>query len=204
MSKNKQNSPIDLLRSGLESGDWKSIAEAYKGLTGVSITPPAQTPSKYDDLIEAIVARYGGVTPVPPVDTVVDEPVKPAKRRGRPKNATKVEDEDDSEVTVTADIIEDNNAKPLRTVPKITGEKLNLQKETQVINIDMPSKDRLKSNAKKAKEKVSREPSELMMDCPKCDTPFPKRMCLHKTGFDTSGGVKHEYKCPHCKQMIEG
>jgi hypothetical protein len=201
MSKSKQNSPIDSLREGLETGNWQLVSQAYKGLTGVSVTPPASTPSGYEDLIEQIVARYTG-TPRDPVEAVEETPVTPTKR-GRKKKPQN-DDGEPPEVVVSKKEIEDSKAKPLRAIPKISSDKLDFKKEMQVISIDALSSKKKQANANASQEKMARDPAEWTMECNSCGKEFPKRMCLQKTGFESDGKSVQEYKCPHCSEINKG
>ncbi len=83
-------SPIEMMRQGIQSGDWSRVKEGFETLTGEQVEQtefPAVDNSKLKQLLEAAFRMVGGETESQPAEELVlEQPQKP--KRGRPKKVT--------------------------------------------------------------------------------------------------------------------
>lgn len=168
-------SPIKLIERGLQTSNWKDVADGYAGLTGIAIEPPKGAGGNYNlvELLEMALARATDGNPPAP-ESLPDEPV---------------------EVVV--------KSKPSKT-PKKTAKKTSNKEATSNSTTifyggeDMPASPEEKAWAAKVARptRQSREAEVKVFVCQGCDKELPyNQIGLTRIGDKGGSGTELCVKC---------
>lgn len=180
--------PIELLKSGIERGEWGSICQAYTTLTGQTITPPPENAGliykQFYQNVSALLDRgVENQVNIPEV-TSGQGVAKQGKKRGRPKKE-KFDEPDEVGIPLIVGIP--------KTMTFITGSPY-----------DAKEADKWAAVAKKSKiDMPSRKPYKpVYLSCPKCNNSVDiTKSHVHVGTIMADGERKRDeskIQCPKC------
>lgn len=180
-------SPIEYIEKGIRQGDWETVCEGYKRLTGKALPfPQTSLIGNAEEALRQIESIVSSVFDGPIAEICSSTIKAPKKKPGRPKGRKKTVTKDGED----SSLVLDNKSKT--TVKKHTG-------DTQLITND-PDPEEVKQNkvraerAMKNKMEIKRQPIKAYkVNCNECGEPFES---------DRSQGELGQ-KCPRCLKSLK-